>query len=79
MNSAKTSVALFKTARATLGSSPNPVLMDELDRLNITAAMGDDATALLLVIMRCYTSEQWWELADVVSDEDVQNLSLIHI
>lgn len=73
MNSAKTSVALFKTARATLGSSPNPVLMDELDRLNITAAMGDDATALLLVIMRCYTSEQWWELADVVSDEDVQN------
>ena len=48
MNPAKTSVALFKTARSTLGRSPNPVLMDELDRLNITAAMGDDATALLL-------------------------------
>jgi hypothetical protein len=73
----KASLALFKTARNTLDHNPDPISMSELDRLNISASLEDPGTALLLAVLRCYTSDQWWAFADIATDPKIQDLSHI--
>lgn len=77
MNINRTVLAIYSSARSSLKNNPDPRDMSELDRVNVNTALTTPDAALLLMTLRDYTSEEWWNFAEVTTDDTASEVARV--
>lgn len=77
MNINRTVLAIYSSARSSLKNNPDPRDMSELDRVNVNTALTTPDAALLLMTLRDYTSERWWNFAEVTTDDTASEVACV--
>lgn len=77
MNINRKVLAIYSSARSSLKNNPDPRDMSELDRVNVNTALTTPDAALLLMALRDYTSEGWWNFAELTTDDTASEVARV--
>lgn len=77
MNVSPHSLIIYNSARNSLKNNPDPRDMSELDRVSVNTALNEPVPAMMLLALRDYTSERWWNFAEVTTDDTASEVARV--
>lgn len=75
MNISREAFTIYNSARSSLKNNPDPRDMSELDRVSVNIALTDPTSAMMLLALRDYTGEGWWNFAEITTNDTASEVA----